>query len=246
MSMAGYDVATSQEFHEVVLSSDATITAGGVIVAAVRFPANANCFLVEDAQLDSVVPLLDEAARRAGRRAICCDLRLISRRAASLVPRDRDVTLVAAGSGALDLASTWEHMIVRQEIDCVFESRHRESRRIRASEVVSAGPVVVFDDVAVSGVTLSSAVAAIRTTGKIEVLVGMAFASRRMRERVRTAGAAVFHEVVRYSRVGGGRTPINSLSTLRRSAQTRHDLATRYFGGPYALDFLAVRDGRDA
>lgn len=138
--------------------------------------------------------------------------------------RDRTKQVVAVGSGALDITQYWAQPVVTQEVTTIFESIDRSKRLVSAEQVedVEMGRSFI-DDVAVTGATLDAALVAASYTPEDEVVVGMAFESKRLLGRVPLPLKAA----VRYRQSGGGTPSVNSLSTLIQRPEVADDYARR-------------------
>jgi hypothetical protein len=232
-------VTTTQQLRDAIFTSERVEAETGTVVAVVSFPQDVNCFLLDTEMDPALIANLERVGRSAGRTVLCLSMWDLSVLAGRL-PAVGDVVadLVAAGSSARALAVAWQRPLIHQEIVTLAEAREREKRQLRASTIEVQGNAVVFDDVAVSGVTMAHAVSGIRATGIVTSLLGMALDSRRTRGRIFAAGAKRVDEVIRYSRVGGGKPPVNSVTTLVNDTYIRNSIAERYFGGAAALDFI--------
>lgn len=240
-------IDTTDGLLEVLNSASPTETDTGTVIANVRFPENANCFILDLVLEPDLASRIRDVAASAGRVAIFVPMADISALALRLLPIDGTTThLVAAGNSAIAMTATWNRPFISQRILTLTDARERENRQVRADFVQVDGNAVVFDDVAVSGNTLAQAIRAVKPggampEGAITALVGMAFESRRTRRAILEAGAKRFDEVVRYSRVNGGKPPVNSVSTIQANDLVRSSLAARYFGNINALDFLQAK-----
>lgn len=99
----------------------------------------------------------------------------------------------------------------------------------------------LVDDVAVSGLTLMSARQAIYPVRNDDIaIVGMALKSKRLGKR---AGCAI-ESALTYGQEGGGKPPVNSLSTLASNVDRRREYASRYFENETALDeIMSIYEG---
>lgn len=116
------------------------------------------------------------------------------------------------------------------------DSRDRDERVLSSPGVeVPDRARYLIDDVAVSGKTLDVARQALRPLRSDDIsVVGLAFDSKRLRRRAGEVRSAIL-----YRQDGGGRAPVNSLSTLVDSQSLRYEYATRYFGQPSALEEIS-------
>lgn len=129
------------------------------------------------------------------------------------------------------------------QINVLKNSRQRENRILEASSLKTPdAPRYLIDDVAVSGMTLAAARCALSPLREDDVaIVGMAFKSKRLARRAGTVKAAIT-----YSQENGGRTPINTLQSLKANTTLRQEYAQRYFNEPLALEEIAALYKGDA
>jgi hypothetical protein len=143
--------------------------------------------------------------------------------------------IIAVGNSAFDVLGDWadNRKVISQGLKLLEDSRDRGSRILEASEIDSVATGRYFvDDVAVTGNTLKTALEAAKATPRDEVVVGLAFNSRRLRARV---GASLQSAIV-YEQIGGGVPAMNSLSTLVDNPRLVADYSERKKVDPKLLD----------
>lgn len=153
---------------------------------------------------------------RYDERIFPIDLKKISASVVSMC-RNELIPIVAVGSGASEVLEGLPEgrEIIQQSVQVVCESRDRTQRELVASPVQRTGQDYYFvDDVAVSGNTLRTALNAAQSSIDDQVIVGLEFDSRQLRQRV----GLPLRSAITYKQLGGGRPAMNSVSTLLTDA----------------------------
>jgi hypothetical protein len=185
-----------------------------------------SCWLVDRA-FDEVC---EQAARLEG--VVPVNLRNLALATLELYEKDRQI--IAVGSSADDIVRYWpeDYSVVALPVRTMRESRDRGQRQLEIGEVeLTAGRCCFVDDVAVSGLTLATARNALPETTDGMAVVGMAWNSRRLRQRV-----AGLESAIRYQQEGGGTPAVNTLATLAANPERRKEYADRRFGDARALE----------
>ena len=155
------------------------------------------------------------------------------------VENDAVIGLGASGGRFAQIVSPG---CAQQKIETISFSRER-ANRVLACEIISrSSPVTLIDDIAVSGATFRQAIQSVKAKTQT-VGSGLLYDSKTTRKEI---GLQDIRSPIIFSRVGGGRVPINSIDSLVNFPERCQELADRYFGGGSELfDSLTLKGARD-
>ena len=130
----------------------------------------------------------------------------------------------------------------QQKIETISFSRERANRVLACETISRSRPVILVDDIAVSGSTLRQAIQSVNAKTQT-IGLGLLYDSRTTRNEI---GVQDVRSPIIFSRDGGGKLPINSIDSLVNFPERCQELANRYFGGSSELfDSLVVKGADD-
>ncbi len=157
---------------------------------------------------------------------ICVDMpRLAAALALQLSDIEADAML-AVGSSGVRFGQQINANCRELPIETTCFAVQRERRILKAGTTELLGSPLLVDDIAVSGLTMATAVRALPVK-PLACAVGMLYRSKTTGRRI---GVADIRSAVTYSRQGGGNPPINSIRTLLECPERLEALTERYFG----------------
>ena len=166
-------------------------------------------------------------------RFICVELARIAGNLSGAI--DETSEIIGVGNSGYKFACMIRRAAIKQEVKTDLFSRERENRRLACEAIYRSGPVTLVDDLAVSGTTLQSALSTVDAVVE-GVALAMLFDSKTTRRRIDQPN---LQAGVIYSRIGGGRPPINSIATLATSPDRVEELSARYFTD-YSREFTEL------
>jgi hypothetical protein len=162
-----------------------------------------------------------------GDRFICVQTDLLASGVNNLLDDTEKASIIGLGASGLALARRLQPNCPGLAITTDRFDRERSKRVLRIASLITQSELIMVDDVAVSGLTLRCAKAAI-TPQPTKAVVGMLFESKTTR---RLADLTDIRAAFTYKRESGGNPPINSIATLQSVPERLLELAGRYFKG---------------
>lgn len=135
-------------------------------------------------------------------------------------------SVVGVGNSGFSFARRFSSCCRQIPVTTVEFSKERFNRVLMIDEQVFDSTPVLVDDLAVSGLTMSTVIEGVSPTPDV-VAVGMLFNSK---SATKLIGVRDLRYGFKYSRIGGGRPPINSVETLWQIPERCGELAMKYFG----------------
>lgn len=169
---------------------------------------------------------------------ICVNLDDLAARVSNLMNDDEIERVAGVGNSGFAFARRVSGECKKIPVETSKFSKTREGRVLLVDQIKFETEPVLVDDLAVSGLTLSTVLDKVMPSPDVAV-VGMLYNSKTTRKLI---GVGDLRYGFSYSRIGGGRPPINSIETLWRLPERCGELALKYFSGEQVAFCTSIRN----